>query len=216
MTIEELQAAIGTVPDGKWGPASKAALLAKFTNLHAPAIGIEWMERLAGELGCTTRQLAAVAAVESSGGGFDKLGRPKILFERHLFHRLTDGRWSPSTFSQQTGGGYAENSWTKLADACGKDPEAAFGACSWGKFQVLGLHALKLGFASSYAMALSTVESEAAHYQLLAMYVRTFGLADELRAISAEPDDCKAFAEGYNGPSYRRFNYHVRIAEAMA
>lgn len=216
MNISELQYALGTAADGKWGPNSKAALIAAFSNAHAPAIGSGALAAIAADLGCTVRQLQAVASVESSGGGFDKRGRPKILFERHLFHRLTDGRWSPTSFSQAAGGGYAEDSWAKLADACGRDPDAAFGACSWGKFQVLGLHAAKLGYANSFELAKSCVESEAAHYELLARYVRVFGLADELRQVSANPDDCRGFAAGYNGPSYRKFNYHARIAEAMA
>jgi hypothetical protein len=33
----------------------------------------------------------AVIDVESSGSGFDKQGRPKMLFEPHIFHRLTSG-----------------------------------------------------------------------------------------------------------------------------
>lgn len=216
MTIEDLQAALGAAADGKWGPASKAALVAAFTNPHAPAIGADWLVSLAQGLGCTVQQLRAVAAVESSGGGFDRRGRPKILFERHLFHRLTDGRFSPATYSNAIGGGYADDSWTKLAEAAGRDPLAAFGACSWGKFQVLGLHAAKLGFADSFDLAKSTVESEAAHYDLLARYVQAFGLAPALAQISNNPEACRDFAQGYNGPNYRKFNYHIKLAEAMA
>lgn len=216
MTIEELQHAIGVDADGKWGPASKAALLARFANPHAPAIDAAGVAAIAAELGCTAAQLAAVASVESSGGGFDRDGRPKILFERHLFHRMTDGKWSPASFSNPAGGGYAESSWGKLADACGREPDAAFAACSWGKFQVLGMHWSKLGYASAYELAASTVTGEAAHYELLARFVRTFGLTADLRKISHDPEDCRDFAAAYNGPQYRKFNYHVRIAEALA
>lgn len=215
MTVEELQHALGVTVDGKFGPASKAALIAKFTNPNAPAITQQQLQGIADSLGCSLKQIAAVASVESSGGGFDKQGRPKILYERHLFHRLTDGKWSPSGFSQSSGGGYGDSSWEKLTAACGRDPDAAFSAVSWGKFQVLGLHWSKLGYASPYELALSTVQSEAAHYELLARYCRTFGLVDDIQRISTSPNDCIGFAQSYNGPNFRRFEYHNRLASAM-
>ncbi len=216
MTPKDLQALIGTTPDGAFGPKSRAALVAHFTNLSAKAVGPADITVMASRLGCTSQQIRAVAAVESSGGGFDKQGRPKILYERHLFHRLTDGKWSPAPFSQSAGGGYSESSWDKLGQACAKDPDAAFSACSWGKFQVLGMHWSKLGYASPYELAVSTVASEADHYELLIRYVETFGLVDELRALSRDPEDCRGFAAGYNGPAYRKFDYHTKLARAMA
>ncbi|WP_337192532.1 N-acetylmuramidase domain-containing protein [Novosphingobium silvae] len=104
---------------------------------------------------------------------------------------------------------------SKLGLACAKNPDAAFGSCSWGKFQVLGLHWSKLRYASPYALAFSTVASEAAHYELLARYIEVFGLTDELRALSRDPDDCRAFAQGYNGPAYAVGGYHQKLARAM-
>jgi len=216
MTIEELQTAIGVAADGLWGPASRAGLVAAFTNLSAPAAGDADIAAIARRLGCKPAQIRAVAKVESSGSGFDKFGRPKMLFERHLFHRQTAGRHSPAPFSNPAYGGYNEDSWVKLTYAAGKAPEAAFASASWGRFQVLGLHWRKLGFASPFELARSTVKSEAAHYELLARYVETFGLLKALRALSADPATCEAFAEGYNGPAYKRFMYHQKLARAMA
>lgn len=215
MDVKELQTLIGATPDGMFGPKSIAALQAAFTNPSAPAANAADIAIVASGLGCTVQQLKAVASVESSGSGFDGHGRPKMLYERHLFHRMTDGKWTPAAYSMPSGGGYDMDSWAKLEAACGKDPDAAFSACSWGKFQVLGAHWSKLSYASPYALAHSCVESEAAHYELFARYIKTFGLANDLKSISANPDDCRAFAAAFNGPSYRNFNYHVRIAAAM-
>lgn len=100
--------------------------------------------------------------------------------------------------------------------ACGRDPDAALGACSWGKFQVLGLHWSKLGYASPWELAHSLIASEAAHYELFARYIETFGLKDELQRVSGDAEDCAPFALGYNGPAYKRFAYHTRIARAMS
>ncbi|MEE4452852.1 N-acetylmuramidase domain-containing protein [Novosphingobium resinovorum] len=216
MTVKDLQTALGVKPDGVFGPISRAALMAKFINLSASAVTQADIAGFASRLGCTVKQIAAVATVESSGGGFDKAGRPKILFERHLFHRQTGGKWSQASYSDPIAGGYGDDSWNKLGLACAKDPDAAFGSCSWGKFQVLGLHWSKLGYASPYALALSTVAGEASHYELLARYIEKFGLIDALRALSRDPDDCRAFARAYNGTGYETYKYHTKLAAAMA
>lgn len=216
MDVRKLQTTLGVKADGIFGPISREALRSRFTNINAPAVNSADMTAFASRLGCTVKQLRAVAAVESGGSAYDKNGRPKILFERHLFHRQTGGQWSVSSFSNPTGGGYNDDSWDKLGLACGKDPDAAFASCSWGKFQVLGLHWSKLKYASPYDLAFSTVANEAAHFELLARYIEAFGLTDELRALSRDPDDCRAFAKGYNGPAYERFAYHTKLAAAMA
>lgn len=215
MNILALQKAIGTPVDGKFGANSKAALLKTFTNTKAPAVTDADIKAFAARLNCTEKQIRAVASVESAGSGFDNVGRPKILFERHIFHRETSGRWSVASYSNPSPGGYSESSWDKLASACAKEPDAAFAAASWGKFQVMGMHWKTLGYDSSYQLARSTVDSERAHYELLARYIERFGLLDEMRALSSNPDDCRAFAKLYNGPAYAKNDYHSKLARAM-
>jgi hypothetical protein len=216
MNIEELQAAVGADPDGDWGRHSRDALLAAFANVNAPSVGADELAGLAQRLGCSTKQLAAVAMVESSGGGFDREGRPKILFERHKFHKYTGGRWSVSSFSNPRSGGYKESSWDKLSRAIATGAvDAAFMACSWGKFQVLGEYWDDFGFASPFAFAHSTVVSEANHYALLVHYVEMCHLQDEMRALSTDPNACRAFAKGYNGGGYAKLGYHTKLAKAM-
>lgn len=203
------------VVDGYPGELTRAAILKVFTNDCAPAVTEQDIALLSARLGCSTRQLRAVSKVESGGSGFDKSGRPKILFERHIFHRLTDGKWSPAPFSQSNGGGYSDPSWPKLTAAACKDADAAFSACSWGKFQVLGSHWSVLGYPSPIDMAYSAVTGEAAHYEMLARFIEKNGLKDELCALSTDPADNRAFAKRYNGPAYERFKYHTKLAEAM-
>lgn len=200
--------------DGKGGPATRAAIPAVFANAAAQAVTDAQMTAIAGRLGCTTRQLRAVAKVESAGGGFDRQGRPKILFERHHFYRRTAGAHGVCAWSNSQGGGYDACSWDKLARAAMQDAEAAFASASWGEFQVMGGHALKLGYPSALDMAWSAVSGEAAHYEMLARYVDRFGLKRALAAISGDPETCRAFAAGYNGPGYRKFDYHLKIARA--
>lgn len=215
MNIAELQKAIGTAPDGKWGPASRAALLDHFTNKSAPAITPGQEQVIADRLSVSLRQLRAVAQVESSGSGFDNQGRPKILFERHYFHRLTDGKWSPAIFSDAKAGGYGDDSWNKLLAAAGRDPDAAFASCSWGQFQVMGAHWKALGYASPFALAASTVKDQAGHYELLTRFIERNNLKGAMAAISTDPEDCRAFARAYNGPAYAKGRYHEKLARAM-
>jgi hypothetical protein len=220
MTDSELQQWLNAhgaalVVDGKPGALTREAIIKVFTNTCAAAMTDADIATLAARLGCTPKQIRAVSIVESAGGGFDSKGRPKILFERHLFHRLTDGLYTPAPFSHAIGGGYLEDSWNKLAYAACKDAEAAFGAASWGKFQVLGLHWRALGYPSSIDFAYSAVSGEPAHYEMLARYIEKNNLKGALRALSTNPADCAAFAKGYNGPAFKKFAYDEKLAKAM-
>lgn len=201
--------------DGKPGPATRAAILATFANKGAAAVTGAEIEAFALQIGCSAKQIRAIAAVESAGGGFTNSGLPKILFERHYFHRLTQGRFTPASFSSPGAGGYGEDSWVKLCLAACKDPHAAFQSASWGKFQIMGAHWNKLGYPSPIAMAYSFTRAEAAHYDALVRYIKVFGLVDEVRALSTNPEDNRAFASGFNGPGYRKYSYHEKLARAM-
>jgi hypothetical protein len=220
MTPTEFQQWLGAhghpvTVDGKLGPQTRAALLACFTNACAPAVTEAEIEAIAARLGCGLKQIRAVSMVESGGAAFDRQGRPKILFERHLFHRLTNGEFSVSSFSNPKAGGYADDSWQKLALAACKNPKAAFSAASWGKFQVMGLHWAALEYPSALDMAYSAVTGEAAHYEMLARYIERNGLRPALAKLSTDPLSCRDFARGYNGPDYSRNDYDVKLARAM-
>lgn len=221
MTPTELQQWLGAhgqpvVVDGKPGPKTRAAILAAFTNPCAPAITGPDIDALAKRLGCTSKQLRAVAKVESGGSAFDQQGRPKILFERHLFYRHAETAHDPSPWNNPNPGGYNEDSWDKLAHAACQDVDAAFGATSWGKFQVLGMHWRGLHYSSPIELAYSTVTGEAAHYELFARYLERNNLVGALRKLSTNAADNIALAAGYNGPGFRKYSYHNKLAAAMA
>ena len=204
------------VADGQFGPASRKALTAAFTNTCADGTSDADIEIFAKRLGCSPKQLRAVSKVESGGSGFDDKGRPKILFERHLFHRFTNGKHSVSACSNAKGGGYSECSWDKLGQAAGLSVFSAFEAVSWGKFQVLGMWWDELGYPSPVEMAYSCVTSEDAHYEMLIRYIELNKMQGAIRALSTNPANNVAFAKGYNGPAYSKYNYDQKLAKAMA
>lgn len=221
MSGEELQAWLNAhgaslVVDGDPGSLTRDAIRKVFTNPCAGAVTDDDIAHLATRLGCSPKQLRAVSKVESGGAGFDDEGKPKILFERHIFARLTKGKWSPAIFSNRSGGGYSEPSWDKLTLAACKDADAAFSSVSWGKFQVMGMHWSFLGYPSPIEMAYSTVTSEAAHYEMLARYIEKNGLKSKLSDISTNADDNRPLARSYNGANYHQFDYHNKLARAMA
>lgn len=224
MTIKDLQRRIGVAEDGAFGPVSRSALLAHFTNREANALTDRDMADAAARLGCTLAQIRAVRKVEAAGKGYDKAGMPKILFERHLFHRFTAGRFSPAPFSKSAAGGYTNDansdgivdSWDRLCEAISTgEVDAAFQSCSWGLFQVLGQWWDELEYPSPYAMAWTSAQSEGDQLEMFVRYVEHFDLQDELRRLSPNPVTCGPFAAAYNGPGYRKYFYDEKLAEAL-
>ncbi len=225
MTLKEFQrwlnarGAGGIAEDGRGGPATRAAIFKVFTNLRASAVTPDDIARIAQRLGGTPRQINAVAKVESAGGGYNDQGQPKALYERHYFWKRL--RIVIPLLSNPAPGGYTidadrdglNDSWEKLADAAMRNPIAAFESASFGKFQVMGAWAVKLGYANAIEFAYSMVASERGHYEALVRYIEVFGLAKAFRALSTNPADCTAFARLYNGPAQK--GYDVRLAAAM-
>lgn len=229
MTITEFQQWLNAhgasiAVDGKGGPATRAAILQVFTNKSAPAITETELRSISAFLGDPLgKRLRAVAQVEASGAGWFDSGLPKILYERHYFWRLTEGRYGVTDWSNPKAGGYTIDangndvidSWEKLAFAACKDPMAAFSSVSMGKFQVMGAHWNKLGYVSPLDMMFAASRSEAAHFEMLARYIQAFDLGAAFKRLSVNAQDCVAFAQGYNGPAYRKNAYHIKLATAM-
>lgn len=209
------------VVDGAIGRKSKAAIMELFANRDAPAVTSGQITAIANELGCSAKQVRAFAKVESNGGGFLKTGHPKILWERHYFWRRI--RITLPMISNPAPGGYTldanrngiNDSWEKLLLGCERNPVAAFESCSWGKFQIMGAHWKTLGYSSVFDFAWSMRQSELGHYKAFAAFIRVNGLAPLLKRVSTNPADNVPLVKRYNGPGYRKNNYHVKLAEAM-
>lgn len=172
-------------------------------------IAAAWM------IDCDVAAIRAVARVEaSSQGAFNSGGEPTILYERHLFHRLTQGRFDKShpSLSNAVGGGYGKYSeqHAKLARAAKLDREAALKACSWGLFQILGQNHKLAGH--------HTVQSFVnAMYQNVDNHLRAFVffIYADVRLLKAiREGDWLTFALAYNGPRQADHDYSGRIAKA--
>jgi len=156
--------------------------------------------------------LWAVIGVETSGCGFLPDRRVKILYERHVFSRLTKRRFDARypSISNPTPGGYGAGGaqqYDRLALAIARNRKAALQSCSWGVGQVMGYHAEGLGFADVDAMVARMGDSENAQFEAMARFIKASGLDGALRT-----HDWPRFASGYNGPNYRINNYDTRLA----
>lgn len=180
----------------------------------------EDISSLADELGIEEAALRAVLSVETGGKGFDVRSRPKALFERHIFYRqlvarpdlqaqavnagLAYPKWGEKPYPPNSDGVYAE-----ITAACDIDLEAALRATSWGLGQIMGNNCQMVGFGSALDMVQDAMISEANQLRQWAAFVKSAGLLDELKR-----KDWAGFAAKYNGPSYAKNQYDVKLAAA--
>lgn len=173
-------------------------------------------------IGCDVPTVKAVVEVETAGRGFLPDGRPAILYEAHVFHRLTKGayagradrrgvplsspRWNRTLYGK---GGAAQ--YERLEDAMALDERAAVLSCSWGLFQIMGFNFASLGFPDVDTLIefVKATDELSEHLDLFVRFVLVNGLDDELRAR-----DWKGFARGYNGPGYAENRYDQKLAAA--
>ena len=140
--------------------------------------------------------------------------RPAILFERHVFHRLTAGQYdkvNPAISSPDAGeyGAAGANQYARLALAIELDKDAALQSTSWGLGQVMGFNFKSAGYPSVEAMVAAMSASEGK--QLIAMIGP---MVKNGWAVALKSHDWPTFARGYNGPNFAKNNYAVRLSGA--
>ena len=167
-------------------------------------------QRAANVLGCEVACIKAVTEVESGGNGFFASGRPKILFEAHIFSQHTGRRYDQSNpdISSKTwnralykGG---EREYERLQKAIGLSAHAALQSASWGRFQIMGSHYQRCGFPSVEAFVEAMFESEARHMDAFVSFLQSSKLDVPLRAKR-----WTVFARGYNGAGYATNKYDI-------
>ena len=170
-------------------------------------------ERAAFEIGCSVAAVKAVCAIEAPRGGFLPSGRPVILYERHIFSRRTGGKFDAAhpDISNTKAGSYigGEREHDRLEAAAALDRSAALQSASWGKFQIMGFNFAAAGFATLQAFINAMYASEGAQLDAFVSFIKSQGLADELRELRWAD-----FARRYNGADYARNSYDTKLASA--
>ncbi len=166
----------------------------------------------AKELNCEPAVIKAVVEVESSGSGFLPSGEPKILYEPHIFSKLTNHKYDkthPSLSYRKWGTlpyGPVSVQHSKLASAVKLDREAALQSCSWGLFQIMGFNYKACGYGSVQELVNDAYRGIQGHLRMFLGFVKSEGLVDELQR-----KDWAGFARKYNGPGYAINDYHRKI-----
>ncbi|MBJ9623042.1 MULTISPECIES: N-acetylmuramidase domain-containing protein [Burkholderia cepacia complex] len=216
--VRAVQRKTGLVEDGVAGPKTLAAIATgrRDPKHLADADIVQAAETLGAPVAC----VRAVNEVESTGMGFLADGRPKILFERHIFWKRLEARGIdpapiaakyPNICSQAPGGyqgGAAE--YTRLAAAELIDAGAAYESASWGAFQVMGYHWQRLGYSSVDDFVARMENGEGDQLDAFVRYVA----ADPALVAALKGRKWPTFARGYNGPNYARNLYDVKLSRA--
>jgi hypothetical protein len=157
-------------------------------------------------------ELWPVVSVETSGCGFLSDRRPRILFERHIFYRLTGGRFQNDDISNPVQGGYGaggSHQYDRLQAAIALDRSAALQSASFGIGQIMGENFAMAGFDSVESMVGAMADSEDAQLQSISAFIQKRNLAEAL-----QKHDWAAFARSYNGPTYAINQYDTKLAAA--
>ncbi|EJS3275427.1 N-acetylmuramidase family protein [Salmonella enterica] len=168
-------------------------------------------EEAAKELGCEVAAIKAVAKNETGPyGSYFKFEDnddyvPAILFERHHFHKYTNGKYDQfEDISNPVAGGYGATSiqYAKLIKAYALDKKAALKSASWGKFQILASNYATSGYASPEDFVFALSKSEKNQLKAFVSFIK----ADRVLLRSIRTKDWLSFAQRYNGPRQKGYD----------
>lgn len=176
----------------------------------------------AASIGCETAAVKAVNQVESSGSGFRSDGKPKILFEGHIFWKqliqigidpktiqagnedILYPTWNQATVKPL----YKMDQYQRLAKAEKINADAAMKSASWGAFQIMGFNYAYCGYAN-VGQFVDAQNEEFNQLQCFCNYLKSTHLNVNLQHL-----DWKGFARGYNGPDYAKNQYDLKLQKA--
>lgn len=228
--VREYQTCHGLASDGIVGPATIKKL---GLDMTPGDLTDQDIADAAKGMGLTFAHLKAIAAVESAGEGFLKDGRPIILYERHVFWERAQILRNPEykgDKSQYMGdfimfahanpdicnknpGGYLglAKEYGRLERAREFSDTAALESCSWGMFQIMGYHAISLGYKSVQAFVRAMQASEDDQLFALIRFIKN----DKRLVTALKKADWAGFARIYNGKNYAKNKYDTKLAAAF-
>ncbi len=174
--------------------------------------------KVANTLDVEIAAIKAVQKVETGGrGGFILPGKPKILFEGHIFwgqlknpeehekgnEDILYRKWTKAHYL----GGLAE--YSRLEKACRIDKKAALMSASYGMFQIMGFNYAACGFKDVFSYVEAMKLNEGEHLKAFASFIR-----HNPKMLTALQDKKWAdFAKLYNGPGYEQNNYDTLLRD---
>lgn len=232
VAVKDFQTKHNLVVDGIVGAKSWSKLYelnSQFTNYNDKFLSELDLINFANTFQLELATVKAVNEIESSGKGFLLSGKPKILFEGHVFWRELEKRGiNPNDYYNSNTANVLYKSWTKQhyvggegehvrlqkAMQIGSDQkfiDAANASASWGCFQIMGFHALPLGYTSIDDFVQKMYVNEGEHLKAFGQFLRTNHLISYL-----QNKNWAEFARRYNGASYKVNKYDTKLATAYA
>lgn len=172
----------------------------------------------AKSIGIEPAALKAFYKVESNGDGFLLSGKPKILFEGHVFWKnLKVFGLNPLKFV----GGNEDilyPKWTKIFYLGGEKEysrlerarkihhDAALMSTSFGAFQIMGFNYKTCGYSDIVEFVRAMEQSEINHLRAVVKFLANTGILHNLKS-----KDWEKVAEMYNGTGYALNNYHIKL-----
>jgi len=183
----------------------------------------ERIAEIAKEFKIDPAALLAVKEIESGGSGFLPNGKPKILFEGHIFYRLLSKVVNNVRLNQLKNefpqvvypvwdrkkykGGILE--YTRLEQAMRIDKKLALQSASWGLFQIMGMNYAMYGCSNVEEFVDKMKESEEEQLKLTIKFLFKQGLVKFLNT-----KHWASFARAYNGPGYAQNKYDIKLMNA--
>jgi len=175
------------------------------------------LPKIGHRIGVGEDELHAFMDVEAAGSGFDSQGRPKMLFEPHVFYRNLSGAKRDQAvraglaYKKWGEKPYPKDSYPRLLKAMDIDETAALNSASWGLTQILGENHAIVGYSTPQAMVTAFMDDEENHLAAMVEFLIANNIDDDLRAHRWD-----VVARVYNGPGYATHGYHTRMAAAYA
>lgn len=178
-------------------------------------------KKVAEELGIDIATMKAVVEIEAGSAhqGFAEPGIPLVNFDLVIFKRFmrkagkSYAKYTKSAAFQRPNtkkyGSYGKAQWARLESARKINKEIAEKATFWGMFQIGGFNWKQCGCKSLDEFISRMSESEAEQLELFAQFCKTNNLVRYLKA-----HDWNNFAYRYNGPGYKKRNYHIKLRQA--
>lgn len=194
------------------------------------------LKAAADKLGCRVETIKAIAEVEAGPyGAFLDTGEPVILFEPHIFSRLTGGKFDGNVVEAKyidtkiVARGELEKWWiisyptwrlgwygptskqhARLQGAERFNRDAALKSCSWGLYQLMGFNHKLCGHETIQSFVNAMYRSVDDHLDALVSFV----LSDPRKVKAVQERDAKTFARLFNGVSYAKNKYDTRLIKA--
>lgn len=170
---------------------------------------------VAEELNVEVAAIKAVVEIEAGKAmkGFWAPGIPVINFDRTMYlkyrSKATNKEGAKGESVPEGLSGYALKEWRELIEARKINAEGANLGTFWGMFQIGGFNYKICGCETVDEFVKRMAFSELEQLQLFAMFISNTGMVESLRK-----KDWRTFARKYNGPSYAKRGYHVKMSNA--